>query len=572
MPSISPAATPIGSVKILEGTCRVDTDIEIHTKAPSDEIDGHGKEILKFVNDYLETLMDGRANRVSTVVCSAVVQRLGASVQSTSRLVDKMYTSKITWMYVQSEEHILDIIERKSFLDPLARHLTENLKQPTTMGKARCLTGVTTNYWASRWWVWTLGGVLSIGCLFAVCFTWIKLSATDDGSDTFEETDLIQPNHWKRAENIPLIGSGTFGIVYLSQNTINGKQFCTKEVDLKRGIAEESSDANSLAVEQESRMRHEIQLLAMYRHPRIVSYLGCEVSASRGRLFIFMEYLAGGTLKDNLKRYGHMDPKLVQMYTRDIMEGLKFLHTSAKPVVHRDIKPANVLLTLDGRCKLADFGCIEIIHQQEMENESKFIAGTRLYAPPEMIDGDGPATPAFDVWSLAVTIHRMLTNAHPWPALYRARPRLLIEYQRLVLANGLPPLDHPLLTTPDARQASDLIASMLVAAEDRPSIADLETHPFFKREYSDPCGNTSETEKRRAALNKLTAIRQGRKVSVTINPDSASQSASLFELPTASTKRRGRIRPEDQPRLEDILDDGTSCGGALTVTIDTATS
>lgn len=265
-----------------------------------------------------------------------------------------------------------------------------------------------------------------------------------------------------------------------------------------------------------------------------------------------MEYLSGGTLKDNLKRYGHMDPRLVQMYARDVMEGLKFLHTSEVPVIHRDIKPANILLTLEGRCKLADFGCIEIIDREE---HSRFIAGTRLYAPPEMFDSDDAATPAFDVWSLAVTLHKMLTNVHLWPPEYVAQPRQLIEYQRLVLAGGLPRLDHPLLSAQGAR----LISSMLVTANQRPSIAELEKHPFFQQEYADPCGGVSESEKRRAALDKLTRIRSGRTVSLTVDPAwTPDQSASVFDVNafSPSTRRRGRLRPDDRPRLEDIRSAG----------------
>lgn len=237
------------------------------------------------------------------------------------------------------------------------------------------------------------------------------------------------------------------------------------------------------------------------------------------------------------------------MYSRDIMEGLKFLHTaSPRAIVHRDIKPANVLLTLDGRCKLADFGCIAILESPQ----SDFIAGTRLYAPPEMIDGEGPITPAFDVWSLAVTIHRMLTNEHPWPAKYVANPRQLIEYHREIVKHGLPELDHPLLASGAGHQAADLIASVLVAAEERPSIEELEAHPFFKREYEGPIDDgTPEEAARCAALDKLTLIRQGRAVSVTVHPDQGDESASLFEG-TPSWKRRARLRPEDRPSIEDI--------------------
>lgn len=153
------------------------------------------------------------------------------------------------------------------------------------------------------------------------------------------------------------------------------------------------------------------------------------------------------------------------------------------------------------------------MHNQQ--RSPNFIAGTRLYAPPEMIDGDDPVTPAFDVWSLGVTIYRMLTNAYPWPEHYVKRPRLLIEYHRIVLEEGLPEFDDPVLISEDGSLASDMIFSMLVAAEDRPSIEELEIHPFFKKEYEGPDKGTSEAVKRQAVLEKLALIRQGRRESAT---------------------------------------------------------
>lgn len=550
------------------GKVECDTESIVETTYLSDpsaeQIQDHKRKIRAVVNVILDAGLK-ETGKETFIVCSDVYvkkrQKLGATLaSSTASASEKMtltYGIEITWRDVLSKEHITREI-LPSMKQPFETHLSKHLEGSAHV-KAHAIKGGAK---AGGWWSWArwvLVATGAAGTLIATTLfvTW-KCRAPEQESADVLEHDLIQPNHWKRADNVPLIGSGTFGIVYLSQNTLNGKQFCAKEVDLRRVIPEEgrgSSHDDSILDEQEARIRHEIQLLAMYRHPRIVSYLGCEVSGSQRKLFIFMEYLAGGTLKDNLKRYGHMDPRLVQMYARDIMEGLKFLHTSEVPVIHRDIKPANILLSLEGRCKLADFGCIEIIDRGE---HSRFIAGTRLYAPPEMIDTNKPATPTFDVWSLAVTLHKMLTNVHLWPPQYVARPRQLIEFQRKVLADpSLLSLDNALL----GEQEADLISSMLVAADHRPTIADLEKHPFFQQEWTDPSEEierASESEKRKAALDKLTQIRNGRAVSVTVKPGArtgSSASASLFDI-NVSTRRRGRLRPEDRPRLEDIQDDG----------------
>merc|ERR1712226_586291 len=91
------------------------------------------------------------------------------------------------------------------------------------------------------------------------------------------------------------------------------------------------------------------------KHPRIVSYKGHD--DFDGALYIYLEYMPGGSLAQVLAQFGHFDSELVAIYARELLEGLAYLHTVTPPVVHRDIKGANVLVGLDSQVKLADFGC-----------------------------------------------------------------------------------------------------------------------------------------------------------------------------------------------------------------------
>ena len=101
-------------------------------------------------------------------------------------------------------------------------------------------------------------------------------------------------------------------------------------------------------------------------------------------LYIFLEYAGGGTLKGKIQKLRDkkqtMSENQVKIYTKQILEGLEYLHC-VKGIFHRDIKPENVLLTLSENIKLSDFG------------ESKFVnvsggtfVGTPAYIAPDIIN------------------------------------------------------------------------------------------------------------------------------------------------------------------------------------------
>ena len=83
---------------------------------------------------------------------------------------------------------------------------------------------------------------------------------------------------------------------------------------------------------------------------------------------------------------------------------MAFLHSRAPPVVHRDLKSHNVLLTADGRCKLCDFGLV---------NMREVSAGTPNYMAPELLLSKPYSTPV-DVFAFAVLLNELFTREVPW--------------------------------------------------------------------------------------------------------------------------------------------------------------
>merc|ERR1711964_58249 len=95
----------------------------------------------------------------------------------------------------------------------------------------------------------------------------------------------------------------------------------------------------------------ELEMLERLKYKHIVGYLG--FSCVDDNIHMFLEYVAGGSLCQLISNTG-MKQSLVQNYTEQILNGLAYLHENN--VVHRDLKPENVLVTVDGKLKVADFG------------------------------------------------------------------------------------------------------------------------------------------------------------------------------------------------------------------------
>lgn len=124
---------------------------------------------------------------------------------------------------------------------------------------------------------------------------------------------------------------------------------------------------------------------------------------------VFMEYVSGGALSDEIRRRGsRLDEERIRLYTRQILLGLDYLHGNG--VVHCDIKSENVLIREDGAV-IADLGCAKSV--QGGGGGSVFY-GTPVFMAPEVARGEEQGFPA-DIWALGCTVIEMATGSNPWP-------------------------------------------------------------------------------------------------------------------------------------------------------------
>ncbi|KAJ8771473.1 hypothetical protein K2173_026650 [Erythroxylum novogranatense] len=210
------------------------------------------------------------------------------------------------------------------------------------------------------------------------------------------ENPLSPGSRWKKGK---LLGIGTFGHVYVGFNSESGDMCAMKEVTLF------SDDAKSM--ESAKQLMQEIVLLSRLRHPNIVQYYGSETVGDK--LYIYLEYISGGSIYKLLQEYGQLGELAIRSYTQQILSGLAYLHS--KNTVHRDIKGANILVDPNGRVKLADFGMAKHINGQSCHLSFK---GSPYWTAPEVIKNSNGCNLAVDIWSLGCTVLEMATTKPPW--------------------------------------------------------------------------------------------------------------------------------------------------------------
>jgi TolB-like protein len=213
-----------------------------------------------------------------------------------------------------------------------------------------------------------------------------------------------------------ILGKGGMGTVYLA-----------RDVRLERDAAVKVLNTEGmLDSEVQARFLREARTAAAIRHQNVATIYEVGETGD-GQPFIVMEYCAGETLAQRLRRKP-LDVSEFLSIAQQIAAGLAAAH--AQGVVHRDIKAANIILEADGQVKILDFGLAKLLGR-EMSPRSKesFLTtsgkffGTLHYLAPEQTSG-GPADERSDLFSVGVVFYQMATGTLPFAA---DAPLLVLE-------------------------------------------------------------------------------------------------------------------------------------------------
>ena len=158
------------------------------------------------------------------------------------------------------------------------------------------------------------------------------------------------------------------------------------------------------------KFHREAKAAACMSHANIVNIY--DVGFDYDDHYIVMEYVPGSTLKRKIQTEAPFDVSTAVHIAKDIADGLAHAHSNN--IVHCDIKPHNILMTVDNRAKIADFGIARAVTESTMTYSGSVI-GSVHYFSPEQARGAG-ITPKSDVYSLGIVLYEMLTNHLPFNA------------------------------------------------------------------------------------------------------------------------------------------------------------
>ncbi len=196
-----------------------------------------------------------------------------------------------------------------------------------------------------------------------------------------------------------LLGQGGMARVYRAHQT-----HLDRDVAIKVLPPYYASDQNFvLRFEQEARS------LARLSHPNIL--VVHDAGDEQGLLYIIMEYIAGGTLRDYMTQ--SMSLREVTRIIREVASALAYAHE--RGIVHRDVKPVNVLMDTSKRAVLSDFGIAKVMATSAVMTRSGAGVGTPEYMSPEQCRG-GQVDARADIYALGVMLYEMLTGHTPFEA------------------------------------------------------------------------------------------------------------------------------------------------------------
>lgn len=259
-------------------------------------------------------------------------------------------------------------------------------------------------------------------------------------------------------ENFVKIGEGSTGVVCIAREKHSGRQVAVKMMDLRKQQRREL-------------LFNEVVIMRDYRHKNVVEMYKSALVAEE--LWVIMEYLQGGALT-NIVSETRLTEEQMATVCEAVLQALCYLH--AQGVIHRDIKSDSILLTLDGRVKLSDFGFCAQISKDIPKRKS--LVGTPYWMAPEVVSKT-PYGTEVDVWSLGVMVVEMVDGEPPY---FNETPIAAMKRLR----------DEPAPTARNIQKISpvlrDFLDSMLTRDPlKRSSASDLLQHPFLLQSGSPRC-------------------------------------------------------------------------------------
>jgi serine/threonine protein kinase len=239
--------------------------------------------------------------------------------------------------------------------------------------------------------------------------------------------DTLQPGRTTLGpyDLLELIGEGGAGKVYRARDRRTDQEVAVK-------VLSPEMAGSPLALK---RFQQEFQLASALDHPNIVRAL--HHGSSAGTHYLVMELVPGESLGARVERDGPLPEGEAVRLIAQACEGMTYAHS--RGMIHRDIKPDNLLVTPDGRLKLADLGLSKQLDAAADLTRTGRGLGTPHFMAPEQFRNAKNANASCDVYSLGATLYQLVTGELPFHGRSPVETFLLKEKGELIPPRALVP-------------------------------------------------------------------------------------------------------------------------------------
>jgi serine/threonine protein kinase len=200
-----------------------------------------------------------------------------------------------------------------------------------------------------------------------------------------------------------VVGRGGMGIVYRGRELSTGREVALKVLP---------DELRSRGGDFLERFAQEARVMQQLSHPHIVQLIAHGTSVS-GLPCLVMEFVTGKDVSDRIQVAGKLSPPEALTICRQVAEALHYAHS--RGVIHRDIKPSNLLLTKEGKVKVADFGLARPENESGLSGltQSFHLMGSLDYQAPESLILGAEVDERADLYAVGVMLYQMLVGQVP---------------------------------------------------------------------------------------------------------------------------------------------------------------
>ncbi|MED6108287.1 Serine/threonine-protein kinase wnk3 [Stylosanthes scabra] len=219
----------------------------------------------------------------------------------------------------------------------------------------------------------------------------------DDVDSEFVEVDPT--GRYGRYKEV--LGKGAFKKVYRAFDELEGIEVAWNQVKVA-DLLRNSEDLE--------RLYSEVHLLKTLKHKNIIKFYNSWVDTKNENINFITEIFTSGTLRQYRKKHKHVDLRALKKWSRQILEGLLYLHSHNPPVIHRDLKCDNIFVNGNqGEVKIGDLGLAAILQQAQAAHS---VIGTPEFMAPELYEEE--YNELVDIYAFGMCLLELVTFEYPY--------------------------------------------------------------------------------------------------------------------------------------------------------------